>query len=336
MAPTRLNTLRRRPLAVGLPLAAVGAAAAALMTDTGAAANADRRRAQPAGGPGRRLAGPPLLGVYLGNAPERVAPFEAWLGRRVDGVLGYTAGETWEDIADPGWPLGLWGRIDRPVFWSVPLLPAGGRATLERAARGAYDRHWRACARRLAAFRPQDRHLHVRTGWEFNGDWFPWAAEGKEAAFASAFRRFADTFRAASPRFLLEWNCGLITDGADPECAWPGADWVDVVGMDFYWNPQWTSSDPVRAWEWMLEHRRGLRWHQAFAAAQNRPTTYSEWGVTTDSAEPYLERARAWFDAHDVLFHTYWDSDSAYPGRLSDGSRPRSAAAFVHLFGRGG
>jgi hypothetical protein len=234
MAPTRPNTLRRRPLAVGPPLAAVGAAA--LMTDTGAAANADRRRAQPAGGPGRRLPGPPLLGVYLGNAPERVAPFEAWLGRRVDGVLGYTAGEIWEDIADPGWPLGLWGRIDRPVFWSVPLLPAGGRATLERAARGAYDRHWRACARRLAAFRPQDRHLHVRTGWEFNGDWFPWAAEGKEAAFASAFRRFADAFRAASPRFLLEWNCGLITDGADPERAWPGADWVDVVGMDFYWN----------------------------------------------------------------------------------------------------
>ncbi len=227
----------------------------------------------------------------------------------------------------------MWRPIDRPIFWSIPLIPKD-RRSLARAATGAFDHYWRACAQRLAAFRPQDARMHIRTGWEFNTGDFPWAAKGREAAFIDAFRRFSDTFRAVSPRFMIEWNCNH-TGEVDPEKAWPGADWVDVIGMDFYWNPQWTARDPARAWEWMLDQPLRLRWHQAFAAAQGRPTAYSEWGVTTNEAGPYLERAKAWFDSHDVLFHTYWDADSAFPGRLSGGDRPRSAEAFTRLFSGG-
>jgi hypothetical protein len=47
------------------------------------------------------------LGVYVGNDPGHFASFEQWLGRPVDGVLVYTAGDTWEDIADPSWAIGL-------------------------------------------------------------------------------------------------------------------------------------------------------------------------------------------------------------------------------------
>lgn len=57
--------------------------------------------------------------------------------------------------------------------------------------------------------------------------------------------------------------------------------------------------------------------------------------MTTNEAGPYLERAKAWFDSHDVLFHTYWDADSAFPGRLSGGDRPRSVEAFTRLFSGG-
>ncbi len=270
------------------------------------------------------------LGVFVGNEPERVTQFERWLGRPVDGVLGYTAGQNWDDIADPGWAIALWAPIDRPVYWSVPLIPETA-ADLRLAAAGAYNMRYRSAATRLALFRPRDRHLHIRTGWEFNTTNFQWAARGRERAFVGAFRHFVDSFRAVSDRFLFEWNMNL--DGnMEPEAAYPGDAHVDVIGMDFYWNPRWTSTDPVRAWDWMLNHRRGLRWHQDFAASHRKPTAYSEWGVTTDDAEPYLERAKAWFDSHEVLFHTYWDSDSAYPGRLSDGKFPHSAAAFRRLF----
>jgi hypothetical protein len=34
-----------------------------------------------------------------------------------------------------------------------------------------------------------------------------------------------------------------------------------------------------------------------------------------------------------VLLAHYWDSDEAYPGRLSDGSDPATGAVFRSLFG---
>ena len=54
--------------------------------------------------------------------------------------------------------------------------------------------------------------------------------------------------------------------------------------------------------------------------------------MTTGNAAPFLERAHAWFKAHNVLFHNYWDSDADYPGQLSNGRRGRSSAAFLRLF----
>ena len=58
----------------------------------------------------------------------------------------------------------------------------------------------------LAKYRPQEAVLYVRTGWEFNGDWFPWTAHGKAKEFAGAFQRFVMVFRSVSPRFRIEWN----------------------------------------------------------------------------------------------------------------------------------
>ncbi|MES2462593.1 MAG: hypothetical protein V4671_18575, partial [Armatimonadota bacterium] len=92
--------------------------------------------------PGQKSAGSgggggnsPLLGVYCGNDPRAVLQFETWLGRKVDGVLGYTGGASWEDFdGSVGWAANLWRGIDRTVFWSVPLIPKG--ATLAEAARG--------------------------------------------------------------------------------------------------------------------------------------------------------------------------------------------------------
>jgi hypothetical protein len=107
-----------------------------------------------------------------------------------------------------------------------------------------------------------------------------------------------------------------------------------VIGMDFYFTPQYLGTDPVAAWESLLNEPRGLRWHQDFARARGKPTAYSEWGVTTDNAAPFLERAKAWFDAHNVLYQTYWNSEADFPGKLSGGKFPRTGAAYARLFSR--
>jgi len=274
-----------------------------------------------------------LLGVYCGNDPADVTQFETWLGRKVDGILGYTGDASWTDYdGSVGWAKGVWSALDRRVLWSVPLIPKG--ATLEDAAAGKYDSHYTAAAKQLATFRPSEKVLYVRTAWEFNGDWFPWAAKGKETAFIGAFQHFVKAFRAESTRFVIEWNVNVGDVGMNPETAYPGDAYVDIIGMDFYWNTDWDPKDPEAAWTSMRDRTYGLKWHQAFAATHGKPTAYSEWGIRSDAAAPYIAHALEWFDAHPVLYQTYWNSNSAFPGQLSKDQYPTAGAKYKALFGK--
>jgi hypothetical protein len=273
-----------------------------------------------------------LLGAYGGNDVAAIQQFESWLGRRVDGILGYTGNASWADYdGSVGWATGLWSAIDRPVFWSVPLIPTG--ATLEEAAKGTYNDHYLKAAQTLAKYRPQDPILYIRTGWEFNGDWFPWTTHGgKSAAFAGAFQQFVKTFRSVSSRFKFEWNVNVGDVGANPEEAYPGDAFVDIVGMGFYWNTDWDPADPVDAWNSMLNRKWGLAWHQQFAAAHGKPTAYSEWGIRSSAGAPYVVRAQAWFSSHQVIYQTYWNSNNAFPGKLSDGQYGAAGEQYRNSF----
>ena len=50
-----------------------------------------------------------ILGAYAGNDVAAIQQFETWLGRRVDGILGYTGNASWADYdGSVGWAAGLW------------------------------------------------------------------------------------------------------------------------------------------------------------------------------------------------------------------------------------
>jgi hypothetical protein len=281
--------------------------------------------------PGTPAPNRPMVGVYVGNDAAGVGRFESWLGHPVDAVLGYTGNASWEDYdGSVGWAVGLWKDVDRRILWSVPLIPTG--ATLEAAAAGEYDAHYKKAAQTLAAYRPQDAELFVRTGWEFNGNWFPWAAKGKGAAFAGAFRRFVAQFRSVSDRFVLDWNANVGDVGMNPEEGYPGDDYVDIISLDFYWNTQWDPADPVAAWDSMMNRMWGLKWHADFAKAHGKRMAYAEWGVMSNNAGPYIERARAWFAQHNVVYHTYWDSNLDFKGKLSANQYPQAGSAYRTAF----
>jgi hypothetical protein len=279
-----------------------------------------------------------LLGVFVGNDPAAVVNFEAWLGRQADGILGYTGDANWKDYdGSVGWAANsVWGQIDRPVFWSIPLIPKG--ATLAQAAAGAYNDHYRKAAETLVRLRPTEPYMHIRTGWEFNAQWMHWSAIGKEKEFIGAYRQFVTTYRAVAKehgvpdKFVFEWNVACGDFGMNPAAAYPGDAYVDIIGMDCYWNPKYDPKDPIEAWQWNVDRQYGLKWHQTFAAAHGKRTSYSEWGVQGDNAGPYIERAKAWFTKHAVVFHSYWDSNSAFAGKLSSEQYPKAAAAFYEAF----
>jgi beta-mannanase len=225
----------------------------------------------------------------------------------------------------------LWAPLHKPIAWTIPLIVEGGK--LADAADGKYDKFYVAAAKILAGSRPGDAEIYVRTGEEFNGDWMPWAAAGHEREFVGAYQRFVDAFRSVSNRFRFEWNVNMGETRMDPASAYPGDGYVDVVGMDFYYNVAWNPPDPDAAWDEMVNRRYGLAWLEEFAAGHHKPTAYPEWGVNSDASGPYIEKAAKWFAAHRVVYQRVWNSNSEFAGKLSDGQYPHAGAAYIAAFG---
>ncbi|MBR1279661.1 glycoside hydrolase family 26 protein [Bradyrhizobium sp. AUGA SZCCT0283] len=277
-------------------------------------------------------AGSAALSAYVGNSPSDLRQFEDWLGRPVDQITAHTGRANWKDwITSIRWSIQLWSPLDKPIRWTIPLFADGG--SLSEAAAGKYQDRYEQAARMLAQTRQSDSVIYVRTGEEFNGNWMPWSAAGHEHDFVKAFQNFVDAFRSVSNRFRFEWNVNVRETRMNPADAYPGDDYVDVIGMDFYYNTKWNPNDPIKAWDEMVNSQYGLRWLEEFASAHKKPTAYPEWGVNSDGAGPYIEKAAQWFSKHNVLYQGVWNSNDAFPGKLTDRQYPEAAAAYIESFG---
>jgi len=280
-------------------------------------------------------AGASRLSIFVGNNPTDLSQFANWLGRQPD-VLELHGGEAdWSDWKNSlSWQAGLFRNKVSDIEWSVPLIPKG--ATLDEAAKGSYDANYRALAQQFVNLWPNDKQIYIRLGWEFNGKgWRTWSAVGKASQFIGAYRHFVAAFRSVAPdRFKFEWTPNVGDVGMDPATAYPGDDVVDVIGMDFYYDTKYLGTDPVKAWNTMVNQKWGLQWHQDFAAAHHKPTAYAEWGVNSDTAGPYIELADKWFTSHNVLYQNYWNSNSNFRGDLSDGQYPKASATYKSIYGK--
>jgi len=278
----------------------------------------------------------PIWGVYVGNDVKYVTQYEQWLGRPTDAILGYTGDAQWADYDGCiGWAMGVWAPANRRVLWSVALMPRN--ATLADAARGLYNSHYRRAAEMLAKWHPDEPVIYIRTGWEFNGGWFHYNSVCQPQNFIGAWRQFVTTFRAASPRFRFDWCPAGCDWFPGTENAYPGDEYVDVIGLDVYDQLKWKKiADPAERWQKLyLNGPYGLVWHRDFAKKHNKPMSYPEWGSGGNDAgdNPYfIEHMHQWFLDNHVIYATYWNSNSAYKGQLSKDAYPNAGALFKQLF----
>ena len=282
---------------------------------------------------------PTVWGVYTGADLKEFADYERWIGKPAGAILGYTGQASWADYdGSVPWAMGLFSRLDRRVLWSIPLIPTG--SSLSEAAKGLYNDHYEKAARALATWRPSEPVLYIRTAWEFNGDWMPWAAKGHEKEFIGAWRQFVKTFRSVSPRFRFDWcpsGAGYFPMKAEE--AYPGDDYVDIIGIDVYDQTKWTPyKQSAERWDKLtLNGPYGLVWHRDFAKAHHKPMSYPEWGAGgNDSGDNpgFIQRMHDWFVSNHIVYESYWQSDSSYPGKLSADQYPLAAAKYRELFGR--
>ncbi|MCJ2106282.1 glycoside hydrolase family 26 protein, partial [Methylobacterium sp. E-041] len=185
-------------------------------------------------------------------------------------------------------------------IWSVPLTVWG--TSLEQVATGAFNDHFLKAAQGLAQTKASsDGNIYVRVGWEFNGSWMPWAANGHEAAFIKAFQELVTTFRSVSDKFKFVWDTTNDGGNMNPEKAYPGDKYVEVIGTDVCYSTQWDVTDAGKGVKGEVTRSYGLQGQQEVAAAHGRATAISEWGVASDNAGPYVQAMTKWMADHKMV-----------------------------------
>lgn len=60
----------------------------------------------------------------------------------------------------------------------------------------------------------------------------------------------------------------------------------------------------------------------------------SEWGVKNPQASDLIGIIFEWMRMHDFLYHSYWNDDGAYAGKLSLNRAPALSDAYRAEFGQ--
>lgn len=282
------------------------------------------------------------LGIYGGagcDGVKSMQSFATWLGRKPERALDFMS---WSSLVEnSAWSMSCWSSAGiKYITYSIPMLPEDGSATLAQGAAGKFDDVFRSFAQRLVE-RGYPNAV-IRVGWEFNGEWYSWAASKDPQSWIAYWRRIVDIMRAVpGSNFKFDWCPGNGWTAFLAENAYPGNAYVDIIGLDVYnqsWNPNVVT--PEQRWNEQVNQRHGLKWHAQFAAAHGKPISFPEWGtgIRRDGHgagdDPlFIEQMAEWIASHNVAYHNYWDySAPIYSGKISDGSQPKAAAAFLRKF----
>lgn len=248
----------------------------------------------------------PKIGLFPtindGGGKAKVDAYEAWLGRPVDYIVQFPPGDTWTAISGSSltWWIGQWASYpqiyrDRMVI-SLSMLPStNDGSTLALGAAGNYNSYWTTVATKLVA--AGYGNCVLRPGWEFNGNWYRWSAINKSTDFKNYWIQLVNTMRAVpGANFKFCWNPTAGDTGMNPMTAYPGAAYVDFIGLDVYdiYSAYATAGypDAIPAWQltsirnngWLSIKEWGnyhLDWWKAQAATAGKPLCFPEWGLDT-------------------------------------------------------
>ena len=298
----------------------------------------------------------PAFGVYRWGAANKTGGAKAnvvysqWLNRPLVWAEDFEPTDQWENnIEGGGWQLGEWrdwkkALPGRRLVLSVPLLPGdwnrhGAKGGAEKgqpvswtaAANGDYTEHFTKLAQNLVQYGLGDSI--VRLGWEFNGGWYTFRASDNPKAFAKYWGLVVTAMRAVpgAEKMQFCWNPASASLQFPAEQAWPGDEFVDIVGVDLYdqsWakdtyplpangSPEEILKRQQKAWNDVLcNGDHGLMFWKKFADAHHKPLSIPEWGVCQrgdkhgGNDNPYFVEQMSKFildPANHVAFHCYFD-----------------------------
>jgi Glycosyl hydrolase family 26 len=354
-SPRRPSRTRRRPVIVVVALLLVVGTAFSLV----ALRDDDSGAARPLGG----------LGFYTGYADAGAyRAWEHWLGRQGEYIVQYADSSASEFVSS------VWGQViarggiqslagSTTLVESIPLAFGGSIDARTPDGQAAARDHLQATddGRHDAIFRRAATYLRdggfddavIRLGWEFDGNWFPWSAQGNCALWRSSYRRVHDIFTSVSPKFRFDWSATSSYLRAGAECAWPGDEYVDIVGLDYYDqgmpvafdSTTGTWADPVGTFD--DEVVPNLRYQLDFAIAHGKRVSYPEWALSAGSDlttgggdnPAFVQGMYEWMRTlpasgpGSLAYQAYFNEDGATDGNHALDNFPDARARYRALFG---
>jgi hypothetical protein len=335
--PSRPPSSRRRRIRVAAVAAGIAAVGLTLTTVFAFGASASTQKANRSG-----LAW--ASGVYLPNAtPASIDAFGAWRGTPVDVATVWPSRASWNDIVNPAWLYQRWQGSPVTVAFTEPMLPEGvAGVTIQACAAGSYNSYWRQFGTNISVYGLGNSI--VRLGWEFNGNWYIWAATNP-AAWVQCWQQIVTSARATAPGLQWDWNVnrGASAGLADPTLAYPGDAYVNSVGVDTY--DMWPAATTASGWNSQLNGTQGLMYWLNFAKAHGKQFAVPEWGnILPGTTAPgsnaggddpaYVNDMIGFFQAHSAILS--WESNFQGPstgGVYGSGSQvPGSSVAYQAYF----
>lgn len=289
-------------------------------------------------GPLSRLAW--VSGAHYTHEPAGYDEFSTWRGRPVDVAHLYVDRNSWQGLVSPGWPVDMFMSFNGKLVLSEPLYPAM-MGNNQDCANGAYDEQWKKLGSFLVDRGRGD--TIIRLGWGHNDDTHYWRSDPDPSAWIACFRRVVKAIRSTDRAVRIDWTFDPIAsaspDARDPYAAYPGDEYVDIVGMDeFDHAPPTLDEASFRA---KCESALGLCRLVAFARSHKKQLALGEWGVAGcgDDAggdNPFFIRAMVqWFaqNADILAYEAYYDeSTGKVCSTLLSDERPNAAAEYKRLY----
>lgn len=300
------------------------------------------------------------------NKVEGTVEFGNWRGRPGTCALAYiTRDHGWGPFTSIVGQPALWAsRKDMVLIVQMPFFPQGAY-TYAAAARGEYDGQWRQFA---AAWKAREDAGYARPwfspGWEANhngADMHYWGGPGggpqryqSYGEYTATWRRFHGVTRSIYPDARFCWtpnghdSIGFYADthpANDPRNIYPGKDYVDAIGVDYY--DQWPPSTRV-PFDVEANDVNGIRWYMRFAEAEGRQFAVPEWSVVSQPTPNHGGDNPAFIRNMHAVFTEAWGRrlpdgrrllafECAYPDEaqrmnMGRGQNPQAAAEYRRLW----
>jgi hypothetical protein len=244
----------------------------------------------------------------------RLRPMLVGAANTVQSGSGLTYQQSWADLDSAVGPLGIRRSYASSLVTNFPgtvaAIDAGKRASLF-----SFKANWSEMA---AGQRDADVRNLVNSIPAGHLTYLCWFHEpendGTATDFVPAFRRFATVVKAMGRAqvkvtlILMTWTWEAAS-GRDPSDWWPGAEYVDAVGLDGYNSYNGTNR---LTWKGVADiFQTATDWVRAHGAAEIgvAETGCREHLTNADAKTNWLRDGVRWADAQRFSFFCYFDSD---------------------------